>query len=102
MTSRERLWALYLPAVFPYLVTGWVTAAGGAWNASIVAEYVTYKGATLTTFGLGAAVSQAAERAQFAELAAAVLAMSLVVVSFNRIVWRRCYHLASTRFSLSK
>ncbi|MFI5184687.1 MAG: ABC transporter permease [Vicinamibacteria bacterium] len=102
MTRRERFWTLYLPAIFPYLVTGWVTAAGGAWNASIVAEYVTYKGATLWTFGLGAAVSQAAERAQFAELAAAVLVMSLIVVAFNRLVWRRCYRLASTRFSLTK
>jgi NitT/TauT family transport system permease protein len=102
MKPGERLATLYLPAVFPYLVTGWVTAAGGAWNASIVAEYVTYKGATLTTFGLGAAVSQAAEGARFADLAAAVLVMSLIVVAFNRIVWRRCYRLASTRFSLTK
>jgi NitT/TauT family transport system permease protein len=102
MTRYERFRTLYLPAIFPFLVTGWVTAAGGAWNASIVAEYVTYKGKTLTTFGLGAAVSQAAERADFAELAAAVLVMSLVVVVFNRLVWRRCYRLASTRFSLTK
>jgi NitT/TauT family transport system permease protein len=102
MGRRERFWTLYLPAIFPYLVTGWVTAAGGAWNASIVAEYVTYKGATLSTFGLGAAVTEAAERARFAELAAAVLVMSLVVVAFNRLVWRRCYRLASTRFSLTK
>jgi NitT/TauT family transport system permease protein len=102
LTRRERFFTLYLPAVFPYLVTGWVTAAGGAWNASIVAEYVTYKGATLSTFGLGSAVSEAAERAQFAELAAAVLVMSLIVVTFNRLVWRRCYRLASTRYSLNK
>jgi NitT/TauT family transport system permease protein len=102
MTRRERFWTLYLPGVFPYLVTGWVTAAGGAWNASIVAEYVTYKGAPLSTFGLGAAVSEAAERAQFAELAAAVLTMSLIVVLFNRVVWRRCYRLAATRYSLTK
>ena len=102
MPRRDRFWTLYLPAVFPYLVTGWVTAAGGAWNASIVAEYVTYRGATLTTFGLGATVSRAAERAQFIELAAAVLVMSLVVVAFNRLVWRRCYLLASTRFSLTR
>jgi NitT/TauT family transport system permease protein len=102
MTRKERLLTLYLPAVFPYLVTGWVTAAGGAWNASIVAEYVTYKGTTLTTFGLGAAVSEAAEGARFAELAAAVVVMSAVVVVFNRTVWRRCYRLASTRFSLTK
>jgi NitT/TauT family transport system permease protein len=102
LPRRDRFFALLLPAVFPYLVTGWVTAAGGAWNASIVAEYVTYKGSTMATYGLGAAVSQAAEHAQFAHLAAAVLVMSLVVVSFNRVVWRRCYDLASTRFSLSK
>jgi NitT/TauT family transport system permease protein len=102
MTRRDRLWTLYLPAIFPYLVTGWVTAAGGAWNASIVAEYVGYKGAVLTTFGLGAAVSEAAERSDFSELAAAVLVMSLIVVVFNRLVWRRCYRLASTRFSLTK
>jgi NitT/TauT family transport system permease protein len=102
MPRRDRLATLYFPAVFPYLVTGWVTAAGGAWNASIVAEYVTYKGATLTTFGLGAAVSQAAAGARFAELAAAVVVMSLIVVAFNRVVWRRCYRLASTRFSLTR
>jgi NitT/TauT family transport system permease protein len=102
MTRAERFWTLYLPAVFPYLVTGWVTAAGGAWNASIVAEYVTYRGATLTTFGLGAAVSRAAEHADFAGLSAAVLVMSVIVVTFNRLVWRRCYQLAATRFSLTK
>ena len=102
MRRRERLWSLYLPAVFPFLVTGWVTAAGGAWNASIVAEYVTYKGASQATFGLGSAVSRAAEHAQFAELAAAVLVMSMVVIAFNRLVWRRCYDLASTRFSLTR
>jgi NitT/TauT family transport system permease protein len=102
LPRRERFLTLYLPAIFPYLVTGWVTAAGGAWNASIVSEYVTYKGATLTTFGLGALVSRAAEQARFPELAAAVLMMSIIVVVFNRLVWRRCYRLASTRFSLSK
>ncbi len=79
-----------------------MTAADGAWNASIVAEHVTYKGANLSTFGLGAAVSDAAEHARFAELAAAVLVMSLIVVAFNRLVWRRCYRVASTRFSLTK
>jgi NitT/TauT family transport system permease protein len=102
MPRQDRLTTLYFPAVFPYLVTGWVTAAGGAWNASIVAEYVSYKGATLTTFGLGSAVSQAAESARFAELAAAVVVMSVIVVVFNRIVWRRLYRLAATRFSLTK
>jgi NitT/TauT family transport system permease protein len=102
MSTRERFWTLYLPAVFPYLVTGWVTAAGGAWNASIVAEYVSHRGYTLTTFGLGAAISKAAEESRFAELTAAVLVMSALVVGFNRLVWRRCYRLASTRYSLTK
>jgi NitT/TauT family transport system permease protein len=93
---------LYLPAVFPYLVTGWVTAAGGAWNASIVAEYVTFKGQVLTANGLGAQISLAAERADFPRLAACVIVMAAVVVSFNRTVWKRLYGLAESRFSLSK
>ena len=93
---------LYLPAVFPYLVTGWVTAAGGAWNASIVAEYVTFKGQVLTANGLGAQISLAAEHADFPRLAACVIVMAAVVVSFNRTVWKRLYALAESRFSLSK
>jgi NitT/TauT family transport system permease protein len=98
---RARLTALYLPAVFPYLVTGWVTAAGGAWNASIVSEYVSFKGESSSTFGLGAVVSRAAEQADFPLLAAAVLLMSGIVVTFHRLVWRRCYDLAATRFSIA-
>ena len=93
---------LYLPAVFPYLVTGWVTAAGGAWNASIVAEYVTFKGQVLTANGLGAQISLAAEHADFPRLAACVIVMAAVVVTFNRVVWKRLYALAESRFSLSK
>jgi len=88
--------------VFPYLITGWVTAAGGAWNASIVAEYVTFKGQVLTTNGLGAQISSAAEHGDFARLAASVLMMAIVVVAFNRTVWQWCYRLAEERFSLSK
>jgi NitT/TauT family transport system permease protein len=54
--SRLRCWQiLILPAIFPSLLTGWITAMGGAWNASIVAEYMKYRGQTLTTTGLGAA-----------------------------------------------
>jgi NitT/TauT family transport system permease protein len=102
LTRFQRVAGLYLPAVFPYLVTGWVTAAGGAWNASIVSEYVTHRGETITTFGLGAIVTRAAEHANFRLLAAAVLLMSVIVVSFNRLVWRPCYELAATRFSLAK
>jgi NitT/TauT family transport system permease protein len=103
---RLSLWrrctSLYFPAVFPYLVTGWVTAAGGAWNASIVSEYVSYQGHTLTAFGLGAMVSHSAEQANFGLLAASLVAMSAIVMLFNRLVWRRCYLLAEERFSLTK
>jgi NitT/TauT family transport system permease protein len=99
---RLRFRTLYLPAVFPYLVTGWVTAAGGAWNASIVAEFVTFKGQVLTTNGLGAQISRAAERADFPHLAASVLVMAAIVVLFNRTVWKRFYAFAEERFSLSK
>lgn len=97
----DRFRALYLPAVFPYLVTGWVTAAGGAWNASIVAEYVTFRGHVLRAHGLGAQISAAASGAHFPLLAASVLVMSAVVVTFNRTVWRKCYRLAEERFSLN-
>ncbi|HEX9502250.1 MAG TPA: ABC transporter permease subunit, partial [Thermoanaerobaculia bacterium] len=97
-----RFRSLYLPAVFPYLVTGWVTAAGGAWNASIVAEYVTFRGQVLAANGLGAQISVAAERADFPALATSVILMAAIVVLFNRSVWRRLYALAEERFSLSK
>ncbi|HYM60671.1 MAG TPA: ABC transporter permease subunit [Thermoanaerobaculia bacterium] len=103
---RLSLWlqfkTLYLPGVFPYLVTGWVTAAGGAWNASIVAEYVTFRHQVITANGLGAQISLAAERADFPHLAASVLVMAAVVVLFNRTIWRWCYRIAEERFSLSK
>ena len=98
----ERLRGLYIPAVFPFLVTGWVTAAGGAWNASIVAEFVTFKGRVITTPGVGSAISRAAEAGDFAGLAVGVMVMSALVVFFNRTVWRPCYHLAEERFSLNR
>jgi NitT/TauT family transport system permease protein len=98
----QRFWVVYLPAVFPYLVTGWVTAAGGAWNASIVAEYMTYNGQVLQAHGLGARITAAAEAARFPLLAASVLVMSALVVAFNRVVWKRLYLLSERRFSLNR
>jgi NitT/TauT family transport system permease protein len=98
----QRFRVLYLPAVFPYLVTGWVTAAGGAWNASIVAEYVEYHNQTLQARGLGGQISAATSAKNFPLLAASVLVMATVVVIFNRTVWRRLYDLAEKRYSLSK
>ncbi len=98
--SRWR--TLYLPAVFPHLVTGLITAAGGAWNASIVAEYVRFGGRTLVAPGLGSLITQASESANFPLLAAGVLTMSLALVALNRTVWRRLYRLADERFSLNR
>jgi NitT/TauT family transport system permease protein len=100
--GARRLWTFYIPSVFPHLVTGWVTAAGGAWNASIVSEYVSFKGRLLVAPGVGSSISRAAERGDLPGLAAGVLVMSLLVVLFNRTVWRRCYQLAEERFSLNR
>jgi NitT/TauT family transport system permease protein len=97
----ERWRKLILPGIFPHLLTGWITAMGGAWNASIVAEYMKYKGRTLSTTGLGAAISEATERGHFALLAAAVGVMAVAVVGFNRLAWRPLSHRAQTRFSLT-
>jgi NitT/TauT family transport system permease protein len=99
ITGWRRFKLLLLPSVLPYLITGWVTAAGGAWNASIVSEYVAYRGQTLTTFGLGARIGVAAEAADFPVLAASVVVMSAVVVLFNRLAWRPLNDYAERRFA---
>jgi len=100
--SRTDRWRkLILPAIFPSLVTGWITAMGGAWNASIVAEYMKFKGQTLTTMGLGSLISKATDSGEFALLAASIGVMSFSVVAFNKLVWRPLSHLAQTRYSLS-
>ncbi len=91
---------LILPGIFPYLVTGLVTASGGAWNASIVAEYFHFKGHIYTTTGLGATISQATDAGDFHLLLAATMMMAATVVTINRLVWRKLYALAETRFRL--
>jgi NitT/TauT family transport system permease protein len=77
-----------------------VTASGGAWNASIVAEYFHFRGQILSTNGLGSAISRASDAGQFDVLLAATIVMAGIVVCVNRLVWRRLYGLASTRFKL--
>jgi NitT/TauT family transport system permease protein len=89
-----------LPGIFPYLVTGLVTASGGAWNASIVAEYFHLKDRTLETLGLGAQISAASDHGQFSILLLATIIMSLMVVTVNRLVWRPMFHLAENKFRL--
>jgi NitT/TauT family transport system permease protein len=96
----ERWRELFLPGIFPYLITGFVTASGGAWNASILAEYFRLNGQTFSTTGLGAVVSNAADTANYPVLLVATMLMALIVLTVNRLVWRRLYALASTRFRL--
>jgi NitT/TauT family transport system permease protein len=100
MRGIERWKKLILPGIFPYLVTGLVTASGGAWNASIVAEYFHFKGQIYTTTGLGATISQATDSGNFDLLLAATMMMAGTVVTINRLVWRKLYALAETRFRL--
>jgi len=98
----QRFRELHLPAVFPYLVTGWVTAAGGAWNASIVSEYMSFRGQVLSAEGLGARISIAAAGGDLAVLGAAITVMAAMVSVFNRLVWRRLHGVAERRFSLAR
>ena len=99
--NRTQRWRrLILPAIFPYLITGMVTASGGAWNASIVAEYFRLKDKTYTTVGLGATISRATDTGNFALLLASTIVMAIVVVTVNRLLWRRMYRLAATRYTL--
>jgi NitT/TauT family transport system permease protein len=100
MSGWRRWRTLILPAIFPSLVTGMITATGGAWNASIVSEYVSFNNHIFSTVGLGALIAQAAYVNDFALLLAATLAMALTVVALNRLVWRRLYRLAAQRFRL--
>ena len=101
--GRWQRWTqLLLPGIFPALVTGWVTAAGGAWNASIVSEYVHTAKDVKVTSGLGALISIAAEKGDLALLAAGVLTMAAVVVIINRLFWKRLYALAERRYSLGR
>jgi NitT/TauT family transport system permease protein len=100
LSKAERWRRLFLPAIFPYLITGFVTASGGAWNASIVAEYFHFRGQTISTIGLGAIISSATDSGNFRMLLAATVVMALLVVTINRLLWRPLYALASTRFKL--
>jgi NitT/TauT family transport system permease protein len=99
-TRWQRWTKLILPGIFPYLLTGMVTASGGAWNASVMAEYSHVKNRTLETIGLGAQIDAATDAGRFPILLLATILISLMVITMNRLVWRRLYRLAETRFKL--
>jgi NitT/TauT family transport system permease protein len=99
-TRAGRWRTVILPGIFPYLVTGLVTASGGAWNASIVAEYFHFKGKVMSTVGLGAQISAATDGGHFDVLLLATVVMATMVVCTNRLVWRPLYRLAETKYRL--
>jgi len=99
--SRIQRWkTVILPGIFPFLITGLVTASGGAWNASIIAEYFPIKGQILQTRGLGQIISEATNGGAFPVLLLATIVMALMVVTTNRLVWRPLFRLAETRYKL--
>ncbi len=103
LSRRQRWRTLILPAIFPAYVTGGITAAGGAWNAAIVAEVVIWGSHHLTARGLGAYITHASASAapnHFGKVLVGVIVMSLFVVLVNRLFWRRLYRMAESHFSL--
>ncbi len=102
LTRWKRFTTLYFPAIFPFMVTGWVTATGGAWNASILTEFVSGEGRTYSTFGLGSQLQLATEAHSIPLIAASSLLMAGLVVLFNRIVWLPLYRMAETRYTLDR
>lgn len=85
---------VYLPAIFPSYITGAITASGGSWNASIVAEYVTWGDTTLMADGLGSYIKQMTEAGDFHRIALGIGVMCVFVMLLNRFFWRKLYVLA--------
>jgi NitT/TauT family transport system permease protein len=96
----ERWRTLILPSLFPFIITGAITASGGAWNASIVAEYLQYGDKTISVTGIGSVIASATANGDYPLLLAATLSMILTVVLINRLVWRRFYRVAEDRYKM--
>ena len=89
-----------MPGVYPYLLTGAITASGGCWNASIVAEAVSWGDDRISAYGLGAYIAEATASGDFPKIALGIGVMSLYVAFSNRLIWRPLYRLAERRFRL--
>ncbi|MGB6176331.1 MAG: ABC transporter permease subunit [Methylocella sp.] len=89
-----------IPAIFPYYVTGALTASGGSWNAAIVAEYVKWGGDTVSAHGIGAYIAKATADGDYPKIVLGVAVMSVFVIMFNRLLWRPLYGLAERRLRL--
>ena len=90
-----------LPAIFPYYVTGAMTAAGGSWNASIVAEVVKWGNNTINAVGIGHYINQNTTSGDFPRIALGISIMSMYVIIFNKLLWRKLYNLANSRFNFN-
>jgi NitT/TauT family transport system permease protein len=101
---RLRSWQWWrqaiLPGIFPYYVTGALTASGGSWNASIVAEVASWGDTKLTAAGLGSYIAQATEAGDYPRVVLGIAVMSIFVVTINRLLWRPLYRRAEQRFRL--
>jgi NitT/TauT family transport system permease protein len=89
-----------IPAIFPYYVTGALTASGGSWNAAIVAEYVKWGNDTVAAHGIGAYIAKATADGDYPKIVLGVAVMSIFVIMFNRLLWRPLYGLAERRLRL--
>jgi NitT/TauT family transport system permease protein len=100
---RGRYWWLrvILPGIFPYYVTGGITASGGSWNASIVAETVNWGSTHLAAAGIGAYIAAATEAGDYPRVALGIAVMAIFVTAFNRLVWRRLYAYAERRLRIA-
>ncbi|AMP88289.2 ABC transporter permease [Legionella pneumophila] len=92
---------LALPGIFPFYITGAITAAGGAWNASIVAEYVSWGNITLRATGLGEYIQASTTAGDFPQIALGTAMMCVYVLAFNHLIWRPLYRLAEERFNFN-
>lgn len=92
---------LALPGIFPFYITGAITAAGGAWNASIVAEYVSWGNITLKATGLGEYIQASTTTGDFPQIALGTAMMCVYVLAFNHLIWRPLYRLAEERFNFN-
>jgi len=100
LSRLDRWRTLILPALFPYLITGAITASGGAWNASIVSEVVQWGDTRLSATGIGAYIAQYTAEGDPARIALGIGVLCLYVLAFNRLLWRRLYNLAAERLRL--
>ncbi|MGG2020652.1 ABC transporter permease subunit [Pseudomonas sp. S8] len=100
---RGWLWwrKVMLPGIFPYYVTGAITASGGAWNASIVSEFVSWGQDKVVAHGLGAYIAQTTAAGDFPKITLGVVVMAIFVVAFNRLVWRPMYAVAENKLRLN-